>query len=284
MSSPKSPPATVNWVPDEEGGGCSICHADFSITRRRHHCRKCGSLVCGSCSDHFISLDKGLTDSQSTARVRVCDRCELILRDDAKVLSEEIDVNDQINMSLKLSLKEKVHELEKFESLIMHIVETDDTSIPGSNHAARVQLFERSVHSICAQLRDVSSSYSDVKIAGKELETEIRAVAQRCMRFESVAREGAEISREIEKFSKQIGSQDRLILQLNERIQRLSGSQTSPPSSPPRRSSVQSPASPIQRATIVSSSPSAVIGDDSTSRVVEPSVNVSQVLKALVSI
>ena len=277
MSSPKSPSPIGRWVPDEEGAGCSICHMEFSITRRRHHCRRCGSLVCGSCSDHFISLDDSISHSQSSAPVRVCDRCEIKLRDDSKHVSEEIDVNDQINVSLKLALKEKVHELEKFESLIMHVLESSEGSLSTQKTLERMEAFSESVHGVCSHLREVSSSYSDVKMASKDLDREIRAVAQRCMRSESIAREGAEIAREIEKYSKQIGSHDRLILQLNERIQRLSQRPTSPPSSPPRPSSVSSPASPVPRATVVRA-------ESSTARVVEPSVNVSQVLKALVSI
>jgi hypothetical protein len=286
MSSPSSPPPISHWVPDEEGAGCSICHAEFSLTRRRHHCRKCGSLVCGSCSDHFISLDRTVSASQSSAPVRVCDRCEVTLRQGTKQLSEEMDVSDKIGASLKLSLKEKVHELEKFQALLLQVVESSDSHPSGENDDKRMEQFMDCVHSVCARLREVSSSYSDVKMASKELDTEIRAVAQRCMRSESIARDAVEIPRDIEKFSKQIGSQDRLILQLNERIQRLScAPPTSPPSSPPpRRSSVQSPASPVQRSTLTSATVSEVRPDDPTTSVVEPSINVRQVLKALVRI
>jgi hypothetical protein len=278
MSYPASPVPPKRWVPDEEGAACSICHSEFSITRRRHHCRKCGSLVCGSCSDHFVPLDDPGTITSSP--VRVCDKCEVKLREGSKQISEEIDINDQISMSLKSSLKEKVHELEKFESLIMHTLETQgesSTLASSQDHDGRCKMFSDTVAKICSTLGEVSSSYSDIKMASKDLDTEIRAVAQRCMRYESISREGADISREIEKFSKQIGSQDRLILQLNERIQRLS----SPPASPPRPSSEQAPASPVQQPAIslVSSTSSR-----EATNVVTPSISVRQVLKALVSI
>ena len=41
----------------------------WSLTRRRHHCRMCGSLVCGCCSSHKIKLES------STNKKRVCSTC-----------------------------------------------------------------------------------------------------------------------------------------------------------------------------------------------------------------
>lgn len=37
---------------------CGICEAPFSLTNRRHHCRSCGQIVCGSCSIQRIALPK----------------------------------------------------------------------------------------------------------------------------------------------------------------------------------------------------------------------------------
>lgn len=41
----------------------------WSLTRRRHHCRMCGSLVCGACSSHKIKLES------SANKKRVCSTC-----------------------------------------------------------------------------------------------------------------------------------------------------------------------------------------------------------------
>jgi hypothetical protein len=40
------------WRPDSADGSCEHCSTDFTITRRRHHCRLCGALVCDKCSPH----------------------------------------------------------------------------------------------------------------------------------------------------------------------------------------------------------------------------------------
>ncbi|KAL8377841.1 hypothetical protein RB595_008497 [Gaeumannomyces hyphopodioides] len=51
-------PAIVlpRWQPDAEVTLCPICHTQFSIFVRKHHCRKCGRVVCNSCSPHRITI------------------------------------------------------------------------------------------------------------------------------------------------------------------------------------------------------------------------------------
>lgn len=44
------PEAAAEWVPDTASNRCQICLSAFHFTRRRHHCRLCGHLVCNDCS------------------------------------------------------------------------------------------------------------------------------------------------------------------------------------------------------------------------------------------
>lgn len=44
------PEAAANWMPDTSSPRCQICLVSFTLTRRRHHCRLCGHLVCANCS------------------------------------------------------------------------------------------------------------------------------------------------------------------------------------------------------------------------------------------
>lgn len=48
---------------------CSICTLTFTMLRRRHHCRVCGSLVCANCSPHLKEVS-----GYSTLQ-RVCKSC-----------------------------------------------------------------------------------------------------------------------------------------------------------------------------------------------------------------
>ena len=46
------------WQPDDEVSECPICEAPFSFWYRKHHCRKCGRVVCASCSPHRITIPR----------------------------------------------------------------------------------------------------------------------------------------------------------------------------------------------------------------------------------
>lgn len=64
------------WMPDNTSSHCTRCTEPFTMfTRRKHHCRSCGSLVCGSCSEK----EAVIPDLGYHKPVRVCDSCfELI--------------------------------------------------------------------------------------------------------------------------------------------------------------------------------------------------------------
>ncbi|KAH8841851.1 hypothetical protein MCOR27_004942 [Pyricularia oryzae] len=44
------------WQPDAEVTICPICRTQFGWLNRKHHCRKCGRVVCNSCSPHRITI------------------------------------------------------------------------------------------------------------------------------------------------------------------------------------------------------------------------------------
>ena len=46
------------WQPDSEVSSCPICHHPFSFFFRKHHCRKCGRVVCANCSPHRITIPR----------------------------------------------------------------------------------------------------------------------------------------------------------------------------------------------------------------------------------
>lgn len=46
------------WQPDLEVSKCPICGTQFSFWYRKHHCRKCGRVVCASCSPHRITIPR----------------------------------------------------------------------------------------------------------------------------------------------------------------------------------------------------------------------------------
>lgn len=68
---PEQPPARRDWIPDTQQLVCMVCRRErFTMFNRRHHCRRCGRLVCHACSERKMSVDGCLGDD-----VRVCDQC-----------------------------------------------------------------------------------------------------------------------------------------------------------------------------------------------------------------
>ena len=46
------------WQPDEGILECPICGTTFTFWYRKHHCRKCGRVVCAGCSPHRITIPR----------------------------------------------------------------------------------------------------------------------------------------------------------------------------------------------------------------------------------
>ncbi|KAI5104824.1 RUN and FYVE domain-containing protein 1, partial [Silurus meridionalis] len=61
------------WLKDDEATQCKQCLKEFSIARRKHHCRNCGDIYCSSCSSNELALPS------YPRPVRVCDVCHSLL-------------------------------------------------------------------------------------------------------------------------------------------------------------------------------------------------------------
>ncbi|XP_078660479.1 RUN and FYVE domain-containing protein 2-like isoform X10 [Branchiostoma floridae x Branchiostoma belcheri] len=57
------------WTDDKDVTDCRQCEKQFSVSRRKHHCRNCGGIFCNDCSDNKMPLPS------SAKPVRVCDQC-----------------------------------------------------------------------------------------------------------------------------------------------------------------------------------------------------------------
>lgn len=76
---PATPPARHQWVPDETESLCMVCCRErFTMFNRRHHCRRCGRLVCSSCSTKKMVVE-GCRENPT----RVCDQCYSYFNKDA---------------------------------------------------------------------------------------------------------------------------------------------------------------------------------------------------------
>lgn len=72
------------WQPDSANPNCHQCDKAFTFTKRRHHCRRCGHVVCDACSQNrryvrFPANSRNV-DEENTSRdqLRVCDGCSAV--------------------------------------------------------------------------------------------------------------------------------------------------------------------------------------------------------------
>ena len=47
---------TSHWMPDQFAKQCYACESQFTVFRRRHHCRLCGQVFCSRCSSSFVDI------------------------------------------------------------------------------------------------------------------------------------------------------------------------------------------------------------------------------------
>lgn len=75
--------SSPSWVDDADAVRCCRCQAAFTLTRRRHHCRACGKVVCSSCSGRRVALPAIGYETPT----RVCDECVKSLPDAGRMLA-----------------------------------------------------------------------------------------------------------------------------------------------------------------------------------------------------
>lgn len=65
----------IGWVVDYDLSYCMVCLKHFNwMTKLKHHCRACGSLVCSYCSP-YKSIIPSLDQQEEEGGSRVCNNC-----------------------------------------------------------------------------------------------------------------------------------------------------------------------------------------------------------------
>ncbi|KAK7864148.1 hypothetical protein R5R35_007663 [Gryllus longicercus] len=99
------------WTPDKDIKHCSDCNTKFDFLRRKHHCRRCGRIYCGSCCDTRI----GLPRMCFVDPVRVCEKC-------AAVTNKENDFFERQLKTLTNGATFLIHSIDKnSESVICRL-------------------------------------------------------------------------------------------------------------------------------------------------------------------
>ena len=72
----------VQWANDEDVRLCPSCAKSFNLSRRRHHCRLCGGIMCHNCSQ-FLEFEYARKNSLSNNN----DLLNLFSSDPGKLIS-----------------------------------------------------------------------------------------------------------------------------------------------------------------------------------------------------
>jgi tetratricopeptide (TPR) repeat protein len=65
----------VGWVIDETCSNCSVCSTKFTIFRRKHHCRKCGNIICKNC---LVNTSRASKSSRNIIHCKKCYEIKLL--------------------------------------------------------------------------------------------------------------------------------------------------------------------------------------------------------------
>ncbi|XP_021941122.1 zinc finger FYVE domain-containing protein 21-like isoform X3 [Zootermopsis nevadensis] len=74
------------WTPDSESTNCTACKVKFDFVTRRHHCRRCGLIYCGSCCESKM----GLPRMCFVDPVRVCNRCAFVTNKESDFFDRQL--------------------------------------------------------------------------------------------------------------------------------------------------------------------------------------------------
>lgn len=105
----------THWFDDKLSNACLLCGNNFTVWSRRHHCRKCGLLVCQPCSSRKLQFNK---DGKPSLE-RSCDKC--FNKNHSKFLRKK-----------KYTFNNKQYTMTPKEFYKMCIMET---TMPGSYHS-----------------------------------------------------------------------------------------------------------------------------------------------------
>jgi len=68
-------PTTAHWKPDVASADCAVCHQTFTWYFRRHHCRRCGDIVCDNHITRKVPLDQNARYHPRGTPSKACDIC-----------------------------------------------------------------------------------------------------------------------------------------------------------------------------------------------------------------
>lgn len=238
----------VPWVADSDVPLCPGCARSFGLSRRRHHCRLCGGVMCHSCSFFMsysfarkltlptISDDQKLLHTQtqssrktSTAslmtavniggeqQIRICKDCNVLLvRHDQMVEQKN---RKPIIVQIYERLKECMDEVEKLVPVYMEMIEslnageTDYQIQDAQDIKVKISKFAEKIDAHSKRIAKLESPEEETGSRVLQLQSAIRMAASQFLRNVVLGLPSPPTPEEFARYQK-----DRL-LQVHRRIQ-----------------------------------------------------------------
>ncbi|GMH48219.1 hypothetical protein TL16_g00240 [Triparma laevis f. inornata] len=137
-------PVAPRWVPNKEKSSCTKCNCKFDWVKRRHHCRRCGEVFCGDCTNKKALLPANTAAKESDTKNprRVCTDCydsvesmqeQLAMQDSNAMRTNEIEdknryLNSPMRFTMGAEIRKAAYIIRNFHSGLE--AKVDDTSLP----------------------------------------------------------------------------------------------------------------------------------------------------------
>ncbi|KJH42504.1 FYVE zinc finger [Dictyocaulus viviparus] len=137
------------WIPDVDCAMCMLCNSKFSLLNRRHHCRACGRVACGTCCKERAMLEYMKDEPKKQARARVCTPCASMLariENYEKSIKEHADRNTAADTSPSTSTGNRMSRgVLKMRTSCVTEIETENLSSPDTTEKKRSVVFRDGV-------------------------------------------------------------------------------------------------------------------------------------------
>uniref|UniRef100_A0A0R3S6I9 FYVE-type domain-containing protein n=1 Tax=Elaeophora elaphi TaxID=1147741 RepID=A0A0R3S6I9_9BILA len=145
---------TVPWVTDRDVVKCRTCSMKFSLTKRRHHCRLCGEIICHPCSKFlsFVDARKLTNPAFASQLLEEINSSETnISEEPSSRLSRSTSVAEAIKQAVSSESLQSVRlKSEKLFSSTLSLVKRDGTEV---SLASLLQQDEDEHLRICAECK-----------------------------------------------------------------------------------------------------------------------------------
>ncbi|VDN05744.1 unnamed protein product [Thelazia callipaeda] len=160
---------TVPWKMDCDVLRCQTCSAKFSFTRRRHHCRLCGEVICHICSKFFSFIDaRKLTNPAVAAQLleEINNPDIRVVKESSNALPRSASVAQTLRQAVSSESLQSVRlKSEKLLTSTLSLIKRDDTEVSLTSLLLQDGSEHLRICNACKTLLDVRNEKMEMAIS-----------------------------------------------------------------------------------------------------------------------